>query len=230
LYAAANETKGTKPDGPTDGYLLSGLVRCSGCGYAMTYAAGPGGLYLRCRSAQHGDGRCPEPASCPAEPLEQLVWERFVADNFDDDGLVAEPVADTNGHVAAAQERLRAAKTRSQNAMSLYTLVTSESERQLAEEQVRSAGRELQEAETGLAESKAQARRSRLPEDLTAGEARGYPIPDRRHWLSSVFAAVAVRKARGWREPVVDRARILSADDAPGNGTALRGWVAAQVD
>src|SRR5262249_39149469 len=80
LYQAANETKGVKPLRRAGGYLLSGLVRCSGCGYAMTYGSQNGKLYLRCRSAQHGDGRCPEPATCPAEPLEQLVWERFERD------------------------------------------------------------------------------------------------------------------------------------------------------
>jgi DNA invertase Pin-like site-specific DNA recombinase len=227
LYAAANETKGTKPLAPAEGYLLSGLVRCKGCGYAMTYASERGRLYLRCRSAQHGDGRCPEPAACPAEPLEQLVWEQFEADNFDDDGLVAEPVEDTNGHMQAASERLAAARTQAKRAMELYTLVESESGRGQAAEQVKAADREVAAAERGLGEARNRVRRSRLPGNLTAEEARAFPIPDRRHWLSSVYAAVVVRKARVWREPVADRQRVVPIDDAPGNGTALRGFVVA---
>jgi hypothetical protein len=193
----------------------------------MTYHQGPGGLYLRCRSAQHGDGRCPEPANCPAGPLEQFVWERF-EDEYLGDGR-AEAI-EANDQVAAARERLSAARARSKNAMSLYTLVASDSERELAAEQVKAAGRELQDAEAELAEAQARARGSRLPTRLTLDEAREAPLSERRHWLSLAYAAVAVRKARGWREPVADRARIILADDAPGNGTALRGFVAAQAD
>jgi DNA invertase Pin-like site-specific DNA recombinase len=65
LFAAANDTRGTKfagADGDAE-YLLAGLVFCNGCGYRMTYN---GAHSLRCRTAQHGAGRCPDPAACPA--------------------------------------------------------------------------------------------------------------------------------------------------------------------
>jgi DNA invertase Pin-like site-specific DNA recombinase len=221
-YAAANGTKGTKLLGPEEGYLLSGLVRCSGCGYVMTYA---GPRYLRCRSAQHGAGRCPAPAACPAAPLEELVWARF-EDEYLGDGRADQ--IEANGRVVAAKERVQAATAASERAMRLFTLTASASEERQAEALVKATGRELRDAEVALAEAQAEARGGRLPARLAVEEARTAPLPDRRHWLSLVYAAVVVRAARVWREPVADRSIIVPVDDAPADRTGLRGFVTAQ--
>jgi hypothetical protein len=225
LYAAANETKGTKLLRPTEGHLLSGLVRCAGCGYAMTYKNYAGkGNYLICNPRHHATGDCPEPASCPAGPLEDLVWSAF-------DAYIGEEAAqphETNGRATAARERLNAAKQRSTNAMGLYALVESDSERELVADQVKAAGRELRDAEDELQEALQAARGSRLPVRLTVQEAREAPLEERRHWLSLLYRCVIVRKGVGYREPVVARARIVGFDDAPFDGTTLRGWVAGQ--
>jgi Recombinase zinc beta ribbon domain len=73
LFARANRTKGTRHASPSDGYLLTGLVRCSGCGSAMAHQQRDDGRYWRCRSAQHGDGRCAKPANVPADQLDEFV-------------------------------------------------------------------------------------------------------------------------------------------------------------
>jgi DNA invertase Pin-like site-specific DNA recombinase len=224
VFAAANETKGTKLLRPAAGYLLTGLVRCAGCGYAMTYKNEPHGLYLVCNPRQHSTGHCPKRASCPARPLEDLVWGAF-EDYIGEEA--AQPHA-TNGHAAEARERVKAAKQRSSNAMGLYALVESNSERELAAEQVKAAGKELRDAEEELQDALQAARGSRLPARLTVQEAREAPLEERRHWLSLLYRCVVVRKGVGYRESVVDRARVVGFDDAPFDGTMLRGWVAGQ--
>ncbi|HEX6697037.1 MAG TPA: recombinase family protein [Solirubrobacteraceae bacterium] len=224
LFAAANDAKGVKPVGPDEGYLLTGLVRCKGCGYAMAYN-GPD--FVRCRSAQHGEGRCPQQAACRTtgpDGLEAIVWARF-EDEFLGDGQ-SEAIED-DGRVAAARERLAVAKAASAKAMKLFTLTTTDSEEREAEAQVRAAGVELRDAEDALAQATAQARGSRLPARLTIEEAREAPIPERRHWLSLVYAGVTVRQRQGWREPVADRSVVVPVDGAPRDRTGLRGFVTA---
>jgi hypothetical protein len=112
--------------------------------------------------------------------------------------------------------------------MRLYTLVQGDGERELAEDEVRAAGRELRQAEDDLAKALQDARGSRLPAKLTVEEARVAPLEERRHWLSLLYRCVIVRKGVGYREPVVDRSRVVGFDDAPFDGTTLRGWVAGQ--
>jgi hypothetical protein len=190
----------------------------------MTYKNTTHGIYLICNPRQHSTGHCPAPASCPAGPLEDLVWGAF-------EGYIGEEAAqphETNGRASAARERVDAAKQRSTNAMGLYALVGSDSERELAADQVRAAGRELRDAEEELQEALQAARGSRLPVRLTVEEAREAPLEERRHWLSLIYRCVIVRKGVGYREPVTSRARVVGFDDAPFDGTALRGWVAGQ--
>jgi DNA invertase Pin-like site-specific DNA recombinase len=227
LFAAANDTRGTKfagADGDAE-YLLAGLVFCNGCGYRMTYN---GAHSLRCRTAQHGAGRCPDPAACPAPELQRLVWGRFEQEHLGD-GSAAEQVG-SDGRVTAAKERLTAAKLKSAKAMKLFTLTTTASEEAEAEAQVKATGAEVRDAEAELAEAKAQARGNRLPVDLGLQDARRAPISERRHWLSLVNGAVVVRSARVWREPVADRSVILARDAVPTDSVSLRGFVAGQAD
>lgn len=227
LFAAANGTRGTKFAGAGGDaeYLLAGLVFCNGCGYRMTYA---GEGHLRCRAAQHGAGRCPEPAACPAPELERLVWPRFEREHLGEGR--SEPIEDTNGHVAAARDRLVEAERVTRQARKLFLLADTAGDEQEAEREVKAAQAEQRAAETELAEAKNQARGGRLPAGLTAEKARTFPVPDQRHWLSLVYGAIVVRKGRGWREPVVDRSVVLGRDEVPGDAVALRGFVAGQAD
>lgn len=227
LFDAANGTRGSKfakATGDVEDRLLSGLVRCNGCGYAMTHD----GEYLRCRSAQHAAGRCPEAASCPAGELEQIVWPRFEVEHLGDGR--AEQIEDTGGHVQAAKDRLALAERAADRARKLFLIAESERDQQDAEREVRAAQTERSDAEVALVEAKAAARGSRLPARLTVEAAREAPVVERNHWLGIVYGAVVVRKARRWREPVADRIVVLGRDAVPVDPTALRGFVVGQAD
>ena len=60
-----------------------------------------------------------------------------------------------------------------------------------------------------------------LPPQLDANTFDGEPVAERRLWISTVIACMVVRRGEGWREPVVNRARIIARDDAPTNSTRL---------
>jgi site-specific DNA recombinase len=227
VFASANRRKGTKPQGPTEGYLLSGLIRCSGCGYAMTHNVQNGRRYYRCRAAQHGDGRCPAPVNVAAEQVETWAWGEFEGRYFTPDGK-ARPVQ-SNGRVDRARKRVEEADSRYSDALDLAIGSTgSERARAQRKAKVDRAEQELVAAEGELAAAEAEAHAADLPDRLTIEEARKAPVADRRHWLAIVFAAVVVRKARVWREPAADRARIVDRVDGI-SPTVLRG-IAAQLD
>jgi DNA invertase Pin-like site-specific DNA recombinase len=227
LYARANKTKGTKPVGPPGGYLLTGLVRCSGCGYAMTHAVEGGRRYYRCRAAQHGDGRCPAPASVPAEDV-----ETFVAGRFTDEYLGTSWAADRDdAQVSATLAAVETAKGRLAAAMRLKVELgdeASETELELADEQIAAARASLRQAEQALVEARMSARGAELPTELDAdlfAKATRDDVAEARHWLSLVYRCVVVRPARVWREPAADRARIVHVDDAPADSTRLIAFV-----
>jgi DNA invertase Pin-like site-specific DNA recombinase len=224
LYAAAIKAKGVKPLGPGEGYLLTGLVRCSGCGYAMSYAAEKQGLYLRCRSAQHGAGACPTPASVPARGLEAYVISRFKADWLGNT-WVAEHADET---VKAAHDAVESGKATLRVAVKHKIGLgedPSKSELEIAEEEEALARANLRRLEQELVEAKATARGAALPPELDEERFDSAPVPDQRHWLSSVYRCVVVRKALRWREPAAERARLVSVDEAPADSTPLIAWV-----
>lgn len=66
----------------TGGVLLTGLVRCAGCGYTMgrtltpPYADGGRRTLWAC-TRRHASGDCPAPGTAPDEPLTELVVAAF---------------------------------------------------------------------------------------------------------------------------------------------------------
>jgi DNA invertase Pin-like site-specific DNA recombinase len=235
LFAAANDTKGTKPVGPDEGYLLSGLLRCAGCGYSMAHASEKGGRYYRCRSAQHGAGRCPEPASVPAigtvvrgdyvQGIEEAVWTRFTYEHLDNK---SNPIED-DGRVDAAKAAKAKAAHVTKQARKLFLLAETPSEEAAAEREVKDAQRAERDADDELAEANAQARGGRLPARLTTELAFHAPVSEQRHWLSLVYGAIAVRKARVWREPAEARAQVFARDEVPTDLTALRNFIQTRM-
>jgi hypothetical protein len=221
LFHAANQARGTKPVGPDDGYLLSGLARCQGCGYVMTYN-GPD--FLRCRAAQHGDGRCPAPVGVNARQLEPLVvadFKRRLRSAVDITGSEAsEAVAE-----AVAQTRRLGMRHANLMAMMPDDLSGARGENWRAQEQT--AGAALAAAERDEAEVKAQARGANLPPALTADNFDSWSLPDQRTFIAALFAAVVVRRPNRWREPVAERFGVVLRDQGPANNTALIAHVAA---
>ncbi len=84
VWHAAQQARGT-PDAPARGEpaLLSGLVRCAGCGYAMHRASGRGAgggqvWAYRCRGGGSG-GACPDRAFAYADDLERVMEGALLA-------------------------------------------------------------------------------------------------------------------------------------------------------
>jgi hypothetical protein len=199
----------------------------------MTYAAERDRLYLRCRSAQHGDGRCPSPASVPAHDLEAFVADRL-KDEFLRDGIVEHVITDE--YVATGEALVEKWTTKLKTALAvkidLGELTGSEAD--VVDEQIAGARTGLRQAESDLQEARMRARGAELPPELTEAlfdEAAAGDVAEARHWLSLVYRCVVVRAARRWREPACDRARVVGVDDAPADSTRLIAWVvAAQPD
>jgi DNA invertase Pin-like site-specific DNA recombinase len=83
VWHAAQHARGVQlPRADHDPALLSGLVRCAGCGYGMhrSRGRGAGGTTLagyRCRGGGSG-GQCPERAFAYGDALERLVVDEFL--------------------------------------------------------------------------------------------------------------------------------------------------------
>jgi hypothetical protein len=98
--------------------LLSGIIRCSACGYAMTRAEGGSRGYwnYRCRK-RHSTGICPAPARVSVLKADAFVWQAFqdlVRDGAatiqaeEDRSEAADRYADAVAKVARAEEELAA--------------------------------------------------------------------------------------------------------------------------
>lgn len=61
-----------------DGALLSRIVRCASCGWAMSSGSGGSGARRYGCGRNHSDGKCPGPSTINAERLEELVEALFL--------------------------------------------------------------------------------------------------------------------------------------------------------
>jgi DNA invertase Pin-like site-specific DNA recombinase len=222
LFARANKAKGVKPQGPKDGYSLTGLPRCSGCGYVMLHSVERGRRYYRCKSGQHGNGRCPAPASVPAEQLEEYVLGEYEC-RFIGIEMEASDAEDALGQALAHQANVKAAMKRTTK---LLNRAESDSEREVYEEELADLGVELREADDGVVAAHQQRHGVDIDPNLDADGLRDMPAPEQRRLFSEAFACVVVWPAAAWREPAADRARILSRNEAPSDSTGLIARVA----
>jgi DNA invertase Pin-like site-specific DNA recombinase len=222
LFARANKAKGVKPQGPEDGYPLTGLPRCSGCGYTMLHSIERGRRYYRCKPGQHGAGKCPAPANVPAEQLELHVLGQF-KDRFI--GVEMEPTAaeDALGQALEHEDRVKARVGRAQK---LVIAAESDEERESAEELLAGERLALREASDAVRMARQQKHGVDLDPNLDEDAFDNLPVPDQRRLLGEAFAAVVVWPARVWREPAAERSRILTRNEAPSDSTALIARVA----
>jgi DNA invertase Pin-like site-specific DNA recombinase len=223
LFARANNRRGVKPIGPTEGYLLSGLVRCAECGYVMVHQQERDRGYYRCRNAQHKDGRCVG-CNVNAAELEALVAGTFARDFLDVElrGTVSD------GRVLEAEQALEQATAHLGGLLELVgTLGTlSGAEKAIFSGKVSEARTAVKSAEVALRQARAAAAGAELPADLDADTFASMPIVERRHLLSIAYGAVVVRRAAGWREPVAQRVRLFGRDEVPHDSTHLIAFVA----
>jgi hypothetical protein len=221
LWGRAHRAKGTTSLRPAEGYLLSGLVRCAGCGYVMAHAPSRNGhRYYRCRPDLHSAGRCPAPVNVPAGVLEE-----HVAGWFKDEWLTRRWAPEvTDEQVVAAERQVQHAKERLRGSMRMRGLLdddASDTEIGLADGQLAEDRRALRGAEDELRRAQMSARGVDLPPQLDATTYDGESVAEQRRWLSTVLACVVVRRAAPAGQPIPARVRLVGRDDAPTDSTRL---------
>jgi hypothetical protein len=213
LWDTAQSRRGLRPARSGDGFLLTGLVRCAGCGYMIAPTRGtnhgrPSPTY-RCKR-RHPGGDCPEPAAISAPRLEEFVIAEFFK-AFQPGGFVTNAVLLSSG-VEAVRERV------------------AEAEHDLAgfrddPEILRILGRDSYLAgleARALKVTAAQAEladelgRARIPPELRQTTAAAVwedaTTAERRELLSAVVDCIALRIGRS---PVSDRAWIFWRGTGP---------------
>jgi DNA invertase Pin-like site-specific DNA recombinase len=213
LWEKANRVKGTRyADG--EKHLLTGLVRCSSCGRTMPFirqsAGNAGRGYYQCKTNVRG-GVCSAPASANAEELEALVMDEFERRHLHD--FIAFP---DDTRLADAQEDVAGAKGSLQRVLRRAVELDDDDEdvKEILDAEVEDAKEELRQAKSRLRAIENELSGAELPDELDPDVFRKAPVAEKRHWLSLVFAAVVVRRAVGWREPVAARSELLTAPDA----------------
>lgn len=218
-WQAANKARGVHPGRSRKGTgLLSGVLRCAGCSYAMRPSPGKtrhGKAFLeyRCQPRKAG-GRCPAPASVKANLIEPFVLDRLFAlskgvmartqSGEDESNLAAELAAAEAERDAALDERLADALGGSDSDAYLRTVESRQARvdsllEARAESEIK---REPAEVEADLED---------FWEDLT--------LEDKRRVLHSVFDSVFVwrigDKRTGGKFPIAKRAKLFLVGEGP---------------
>src|SRR6476619_1423650 len=219
-WQAANKARGVHPGRSRRGTgLLSGVLRCAGCSYAMKPTMGKtrhGKPFLeyRCKPDKAG-GRCPAPASVEAHVIEPFVVDHLFefakgATGRSESG--DDSTSDLTEALAAAEVELEAAL----DGRLADALGGSESDAFLRTVEKRHAAverlrRELTEAEQQRAPVEVEADLAGVWDDLS--------LEDRRRLLHSVFNSVFVGRTsdakRTGKFPIADRTRLFLAGEGP---------------
>lgn len=219
-WRAAQEAKGDKPVNGMGGALLSGVLRCAGCGYVlkpdtMSQRGVKRRLY-RCRT-ERSSGRCPAPASVLGSVIEPHVVETFFAGLR---GMRAEGTTLT--------EELRTAEaTFDTAARELDAYVTAVSAADVGAEVFAAGARQRREAidaaERELEEIRDRAGLADLP--LASDLDVDWPtmdVHDQRALLQAGLDAVVIERGR---LPISERARVYWRGQAPAESLRGRGGV-----
>jgi site-specific DNA recombinase len=197
-----------KADGRYDrgGALLSGLLRCGGCGHTLTPMSNGarGYKYYKCRK-RYGDGLCERPAAISFLRAEGYIEQQFLA------AVEAEPVAaagkPADGSIEQALAALEAAERelseyRDANLISVIGAEAFTAGLQKRQEAVDEAGRNLGQANTVSPLAGIRDLRSAWP-DLD--------LRERRQLLASVLdrAVVAPAPKAGKGAAVEDRVELV---------------------
>jgi DNA invertase Pin-like site-specific DNA recombinase len=190
-------------------FILSGVVRCAACRYAMTGFARGGSKadtpVYRC-SKRHGSGICPEPALITAARIEEHVRVRVLEHLRSDRALGVEP--DDGPDLAALREEAGALETE------LSTYLTDPRLRGVLGEsdwhqglEARAVARDDARARLGAAEARASSGRALT---VTAEDVEADPGLLRAA-VGGALQAVFVRRGRA---AVEDRCVLVWADEA----------------
>lgn len=215
-WSAANRARGARmaTTGNASG-LLSGILRCAGCSYALKPTMGktrhgkPRREY-RCRPDKAA-GRCPEPASVSAKPVEAIVVERF----FESYGNLYTSFRARTSERGAIEREVSAARAELTAALDerLAEALGGED----AEDYVKTVRRRreaVEAAEEKLAELDDDP--AALPDPVTLREDwNNLDLRERRALLGSGFGAIFLRRARSPREDAGDRLRFFAPGQTP---------------
>jgi len=197
----------------SDERTLTGIARCASCGGGMVAAnVGKGGSNkprYRCR-INYGFGRCERPVTVDAIALEEHAANELLKAVR---GLGAEVSEATD-----ALDLARAALARAQHALTEWTTDTANDAIRAEAPEAYDAGTRARLDAVKVArdaverESTAVGVRSTMPANL--GEVwTELPAEERRGWLSSWFAVVAVHPPAIAGEPVIKRVDCFTVDD-----------------
>jgi DNA invertase Pin-like site-specific DNA recombinase len=219
-WQAANSAHGVHPgrSGKSTG-LLSGILRCAGCSYAMRCSSsktrhGKPVLEYRCHPRKSG-GRCPSPTSVKASLIEVFVLDHLFAFSKgamartqageDDSSLAAEIAVAEAERDAALDERLADALGGSDSDVYLRTV------------------EKRQARVDALLEARAEQEQVREPAEIKADLEdiwKDLTLEDKRRILHSVFDSVFVwrigdKKTAGYKFPIAKRAKLFLAGEGP---------------
>jgi DNA invertase Pin-like site-specific DNA recombinase len=219
-WNAANAARGVHPGRSGRGTgLLSGLLRCAGCSYAMKPAMGKtrhGKPFLeyRCKPDKAG-GRCPAPAAVKATVIEPFVVERLFefaegatgrAGQADDHGAeLAQALAEAEAELNAALDGRLADALGGAESDAFVRMVEKRHGK------VESLREQLGQSEQARSPIEIEADLAGVWDDLT--------LEDRRRLLHSVFDSAFLwrtsARGRNGKLPIAERAKLFLAGEGP---------------
>jgi DNA invertase Pin-like site-specific DNA recombinase len=215
--------RATAPPPRAKAGLLSGLLRCAGCGHPMNHDRRGDVAYYRCAARNRSD-TCTLNTSVRADYIDEWAWgefERMVAVLFlsGERNVVGEPV---DAKSAAAAERAEACRVRAADLEAKLDQLTERSD-VLGSQYERQAARLVGQIEEALAdadgyEARVQRRTARPWQALEGWTpAVDLPLAERQRVLRLLVERVqldrAPRKGAGQRALIPERARIEWAED-----------------
>lgn len=219
-WNAANVARGVHPGRSGRGTgLLSGLLRCAGCSYAMKASMGRtrhGKAFVeyRCKPDKAG-GRCPAPAAVKATVIEPFVVEKLfefaegasghTLESDGGDAELASAIAEAEAELEAALDGRLADALGGPNCEAFLKAIAKRHS-------------EVEALRTRLRESEGTRDRLELEADI-ASSWEDLTLDDRRRLLHSAFDSVFVRrtgtKGRNGKFPIAERARLFLAGEGP---------------
>ncbi|MGI8461139.1 MAG: recombinase family protein [Solirubrobacterales bacterium] len=222
-FEAANKLRGVAParSGRASG-LLSGVLRCAGCRYAMklnqgTTRHGKPFTEYRCKASRREvAGRCPSPASVKSSVIEPFVLSAFwkwIGDYRAGEFNSGDALQSAETQVRAAENELDAALD--QDLVAALGGAKSDAFVRMVEKR-RLA---LEEARDQLADLRVEAEATAIPDVDLSQLWPDLSLYEQRKLLSSAFDAVFVRRAGGAKSggsvPIAARAFVC------GHGSGL---------
>lgn len=197
LYNAANAKRGAKSKrGASEMRLLTGLLKCEGCGLGLTSTSSKGGQYRAFRCSPTKSGRCTCRASVSETDIETWILDRVKL------ALTLKP---QSAEGAPEDDRAQATRNLEAATAALDELVNSDEDIPAAVFAARA--RKLQEdVDAAQAELDALgvAEVSKV-KTYTWKEFQSASIPEQRALIASYFGPITVRRGK---EPIAERVSI----------------------